>query len=302
MIRSKLLGAFLVLLAVSLLPGARRLEAGIGLPQVMVFEQSWRGVEGKETRWPVALAASSSGEIAVADAYGSRLLVFRRAGVSWTLSKVLSLPGPPVSVAKVEDRYLVALRDGKGVVALEGADFLQRQHPLPKSVVPGPLAAAPGGGLYLYDYGSGREIVLSASGKVERTIDTGPGVSAIATGPDGSLFVAKPVAATIAKYGSSGGLEATWSLPSLGPVPAWPSAVAVTAGGEVLVADRHNGRILVLDANGRPLGQGSRRGYAPGLLRFPSGIAVLPEGGVVVTDEGNGRIQLFQRIQPGQGR
>jgi len=76
----------------------------------------------------------------------------------------------------------------------------------------------------------------------------------------------------------------------------------VTPGGEVLVADRHNGRLLVLDATGRPLGQGSRRGFDPGLLRFPSGIALLPDGGIVVTDEGNGRVELFRRIQPGQGR
>ncbi len=282
--------------------GAPRLGAQSALRPMMVYEQSWRGAKGQETRWPVAVAAASDDELAVADAHGARLLVFRKTGVSWSLFKSIPLTGVPVSIVRAGNRYLVSLRQGQGLVAVEGADLLLRRIALPKGVVPGPLAAA-NGITYLYDYAGGKIVVLSGSdNKVVREMDIGADVDALAAGPAGDLFVARPAAAAISKLGSGGGLEATWTLPRSGPVPAWPSGVAVAPGGQVFVVDRHNGRILVLDASGRPVGQGSREGFDPGLLRFPAGLALLPNGSVAVADEGNGRIQVFRPMQPGQGQ
>lgn len=290
-----------LLVGISVL-GSLRLGAQGALRQMMVYEQSWRGTKGQETRWPVAVAAASDAELAVADARGARLLVFHKTGVSWSLFKSIPLAGVPVSLARAGNRYLLSLRQGQGLVAVEGADLLLRKIALPKGVVPGPLAATKGS-IYLYDYAGGKILVLSGSGdKVVRWIDVGGDVDALAVGLGGDLFVARPAAAAISKLGSGGGLEATWPLPPSAAVPAWPSGIAVAPGGEVLVADRHTGRILVLDAAGRAVGQGSRGGFDPGLLRFPAGLALLPDGSVAVADEGNGRIQIFHLIQPGQGR
>ena len=86
-------------------------------------------------------------------------------------------------------------------------------------------------------------------------------------------------------------------MPGLGPAPAWPVGLIVEDNGEIVVADRHGGRILVLDTSGRWIGSGSRRGWEPGLLRFPSDIARLPDGRIVVADQGNGRIQLLRRLE-----
>jgi len=84
-------------------------------------------------------------------------------------------------------------------------------------------------------------------------------------------------------------------------VPAWPTGLAPEPGGNLLVVDRHVGRVLVLDANGQVSGVGSRKGWEPGLLLFPAGLARLPGGLVVVADEGNGRAQLFRRSAQGTG-
>ena len=84
-------------------------------------------------------------------------------------------------------------------------------------------------------------------------------------------------------------------------MPAWPTGLAAEPGGNLLVVDRHAGRVLVLDANGQVAGVGSRKGWEPGLLLFPAGIARLPGGAVVVADEGNGRAQLFRRSAAGTG-
>ena len=75
--------------------------------------------------------------------------------------------------------------------------------------------------------------------------------------------------------------------------------LAAEPGGNLLVVDRHAGRVLVLDANGQVAGVGARKGWEPGLLLFPAGIARLPGGAVVVADEGNGRAQLFRRSAAG---
>lgn len=302
MIRMSRLAALVIALLCLPVLGPPQLEAQIGLRQVMVFEQSWRGPKGQQTRWPLGVAVASGDELAVAEAHAPRLLVFHRTGVSWSLVKSVPLAGVPVGIARSGDRYLLSLRQGQGLVAAEGADLLLRKIPVPKGVVPGPLAAAANGGFYLYDYASGKVLAFSSDGKVERQIEVGTDVDAIAAGPGGDLFVARPVTAAVSKFGAGGRLQATWSLPPSGPVPAWPSGLAVTPGGELVVADRHNGRLLVLDAAGRAIGLGGREGFDPGLLRFPAGLALLPDGSVVVADEGNGRIQVFRQIQAGQGR
>jgi tripartite motif-containing protein 71 len=65
----------------------------------------------------------------------------------------------------------------------------------------------------------------------------------------------------------------------------------------MVIVDRHGARLVVLDAEGRIEGLGSRRGRDPGLLLFPAGITALPDGRLAVADQGNGRIQIFHRIK-----
>jgi hypothetical protein len=99
---------------------------------------------------------------------------------------------------------------------------------------------------------------------------------------------------TILRYGSQGTVEATWEVPGLEPAPAWPSGLAASDLGDLLVVDRHGGRVLRLDARGRPAGASARRGWDPGLLLFPSAVVLMPDGRIAVADQGNGRVQVFR--------
>lgn len=263
-----------------------------------VFEEVLRGSEDREVRWPVAVAAASADQVAVADAFGARLLLFRRLGAGWQAARRLDLPAAPVDLVRDGERYVVSLRGTGGLLALEGNDLLQRRLPLPEGVVPGALASVPGGGLLVHDRAGGRLLRLASDGRVLGEVSGAGRVTGLAA-TTGGVLAAFGDEGVLRRYDAAGRLEATWPVPTDGPVPPWPAGLAVTAGGQALVADRHNGRVVVLDPAGRPVGFGSRQGWDPGLLRFPADLALLPDGRIAVADQGNGRVQLFRRSGEG---
>jgi DNA-binding beta-propeller fold protein YncE len=291
-------GAMAVLLA-ALAPSA---SAQTGPPRVLSFQDALKGTDEVSLQWPVAVAAASDDEVAVADASGPRLLRFRRVGASWQLDRTVPMGAPPAGLVWDGRRYVASLRQGGGLVAFEGGDLAQRTLPAPRGVVPGPVAVAPGGTLLLYDTEGRRVLRLSAEGTSTAEIPVEGDVTALAATAAGGFFAALGAEGSVRRFDASGKLDVAWSLPAFESVPAWPSGLAVEPGGNVLVVDRHVGRILVLDANGQVAGVGSRQGWEPGLLLFPAGIARLPGGTVLVADEGNGRAQLFRRAEPGAGQ
>lgn len=294
--RSRRSGVVLVVAAILSLafPGEPPLHAQGATSRILTFEEALRGTEDQEVRWPVAVASSGSEELAVADAYGSRVLLFRRLGAGWTVARVVTLPGAPAGLAWSGDRYVVSLRGSGGLMALEGPDLLQRRLGLPQGVVPGALASVPGGGLLVADAAGGRILRLDGAGDVAGEIPVAGRVTGLLS-VAGAVFAAFGEDGAVRRYGSGGSEEAVYELPPDGPVPAWPAGLAATPGGDLLVADRHNGRIVVFDAAGQVTGFGSRKGWDPGLLLFPDGLALLGDGRVAVADQGNGRVQVFRR-------
>jgi len=288
-------GRLVALTTLLLLVTAIPLVAQTRLPRVLVLEDSLHGTEEQEIRRPVALAAASAEEIAVADAHGPRLLLFHKVGVTWQLDQSVPLPGAPVGMAYDGSRYVVSMRARKGLVAFEGPQLLQRRIGLPKDVEPGPLAAWPDGRLLVYDYVGRRALELSSEGLLKAIVEIDGRVTALATRPDGGFFAALGQEATVLRYGASRQLSSVWEIPGVEPVPAWPAALAVELGGDVLIVDRHVSRLLVLDVGGKPVGIGSRRGWERGLLLFPNAIARLGEERFLVSDTGNGRVQIFRR-------
>ncbi len=273
--------------------------AQVGPPRVLAFQDVLKGNDETSLRWPVAVAAASDDEVAVADAFGPRVVRFRRVGVSWQLDRAVSLGGAPVGLAWDGHRYVASLRQGAGLVALEDAALVQRPLPLPRGVVPGPIAALAGGGLLVYDEAGRRVLRLSADGKPAGEVEVAGQVTGLAASASGGFFAALGAAGSVVHVDASGKADATWKLPAAEQVPAWPAGLAVEPGGTLLVADRHLGRLLLLDSLGQVAGVGSRQGWDPGLLLFPAGIARLPGGLVLVADEGNGRAQLFRRTGTG---
>lgn len=273
--------------------------AQINLPNILAWDKSLRGTDEQHLRWPVAVAAASTEEIAVADAFEPKVLLFRKIGISWELDGSASLPAVPVDLIHDGRRYVAAMRGQTRLIALEGPQLLQRRIAIPRDVVPGKIAARPRGGLLLYDSAGGRVLELTAAGDVARDVKIDGHVTALAVATDGGFYAAFGDEAIVQRHHANGEPIARWKLPSRGPVPAWPASMAVEPGEGVAVVDRHGARVLLIDNEGRALGSGSRRGWEPGLLWFPSAITRLPDGRLVVADQGNGRAQIFHRTDRG---
>ncbi len=83
------------------------------------------------------------------------------------------------------------------------------------------------------------------------------------------------------------------------PAATWPpepGALCRSAQGELFVADRANGRVLVLDDELRPAGVLGSPGTGPGRLLEPSAIAVAPDGRTVFVADARARcVQIFAR-------
>lgn len=270
-------------------------------PRILAWVETLRGGEERELRWPVAVAASDDGAIAVADAWMPRVLLFRRVGISWQLDGTASLPAAPIGLTHDGERFVAALREAPYLLALEGPRLASRRMPLPAGVVPGAVASLGGGALLLLDLAGSRVLELAASGVVVRETAIDRRVSALTPLPAGGFLAAVGPEARVLRYDTSWNLQAEWELPGDGAEPAWPAALAVEPGGDALVLDRHTGRILVLDASGQLLGVGSRRGWDPGQLYFPAAMARLRDGQVVVADQGNARAQIFRRTDGAGG-
>lgn len=263
--------------------------------RVLSFLESMKGAEGAELRWPVAVAAASAEDVAVADAFGERLLRFRRVGVSWRLEGTVEMGGTPVALASDGRRYVASLRQGKGLAAFEGPALTRRTLPMPRGVVPGALAAYPDGDLLVYDAAGGRVLRLAGDGTPTTEVSIEGQVTALAVSASGGFFAAVAEKAEVLHFTANGSLASRWALPDFEHVPAWPVGLAAEPGGTLFVVDRHAARLLVLDASGKVVGLGSRRGWEPGLLLSPAGIARLPNGLLLVADQGNGRAQIFRR-------
>lgn len=263
------------------------------------FEETFSGDDEQRLVWPTAVAAGAADEIAVADAAGPSLWIFRNqgAGAGWVRHTSIGLPSAAYGLSCGADRYLLSTRESGRLFAVERAGYALRELTLAPEVTPGALACLPDGGVLVHDLASGRLLILGAGLEVRNSVILPGTVAALAAGPAGGFYATFPQAGEVRRYGANGEELAVAKVPGLVPAPAWPVGLIVEASGEIIVADRHGGRLLVVGTSGGLVGSGSRRGWEPGLLRFPSDIAKLSDGLIAVADQGNGRIQLFRRLE-----
>lgn len=262
------------------------------------------GTKEESLRWPVAVAAGATGELAVADVFGSRLLIFKRIGAGWGIARSLALPEPPAGVASTRDGgYLVSLRGGARLleVAAGGVEpTAPRPARLPDGLRPTAVAVLVDGSWVAWD-AAGDRIVRLRGGAIDLSVDSrGAAVSAFAGDGSGGFWAAFAELGEVAHYDASGRELARLDVPADSPRRAWPSGLAVEPGGRLYVLDRHAGRIVALDGSGTWVGLGARRGNEPGELYYPSGLARLPSGELIVADLGNGRAQLFRPLGGGR--
>ena len=126
----------------------------------------------------------------------------------------------------------------------------------------------------------------------------GPGqfiwVTAIAFGPDGSLYLADENTHRISAFTPEGAFRRGWG--EFGAAPGQlnrPSGIAFAPDGALLVVDSLNHRIQRFDAAGALLSYWGEFGGGPGQFNMPWGITVDAAGAVYVSDWRNDRVQKF---------
>lgn len=264
------------------------------------FSEVLTGDDQHPLRWPTAVAVGGDREIAVADAAGPSLVIFRDRGGAegWVIHSTVELPAPAYSVSCGTDRYILSTRQPGVLLAVTSPDYELRELALASDITPGAATCLSDSAILVHDLSTGRMVVLDRDREAGVALEVTETVAALAPGPAGGFYAALPSVGEVRRYGANGEELQALRVPGLGPAPAWPVGLVVEADGEVVVADRHGGRILILEASGRWSGTGSRRGWEPGLLRFPSDLARFPDGRVVVADQGNGRVQIFRPLEP----
>jgi hypothetical protein len=293
MIRHGLLVAAICLMAVQ--PFAHAAEEA----RLFAWEMIVDSEDSAAVQIPTGVAAGSDSELAVIDVQDNRMTLFQFSGVEWTVKRTVELAGAPLAIAHDGTRYLVSLRGGQGLVAVEGPNHTLRPVSLPVGAVAGALAGISGGGFLVHDTAGHQILHLTREGKAERMTPVQAGVVGLAAASGGGFFVSLPAEGEILTYDATGKLSERWPVPPWAPVPAWPVAM-VQFEGDLIVLDRHGHRLALFDSRNRLQGIGARRGWEPGLLLFPAGLAVFPDGRVVVADQMNGRVQIYKRIEEEQ--
>ncbi len=174
------------------------------------------------------------------------------------------------------------------------------------------------GQVYVLDHRNERVLIFDAEGKPAgsladgllkydvdgkpETSDIQPSAWGLGIGPDGSVYVADTwnhrilkfeEGAEVARVGTFG------SPPSVNEgldLLYGPRDIAVDAAGQVYVTDTGNKRVVVLDADLKPLRAFGGSGNDAGELNEPTGIAIDPVTGIiVVADLWNNRVQTFDK-------
>ncbi len=120
-------------------------------------------------------------------------------------------------------------------------------------------------------------------------------VTAIAFGPDGSLYLADENTHRISRFTSEGEFLGCWGEfgDGFGQMNR-PSGMAFASDGTLVVADALNHRIQRFTADGIPLATWGEYGDGPGQFNMPWGVSVDSGGAVYVSDWRNNRVQKFE--------
>jgi hypothetical protein len=224
-----------------------------------------RGAESADANafvLPVAVAAGSDGRLAVADLGRAAVHLWLPAG-----ERYLRLTGPrdepmrtPVAVA-FDDTNRLFVSDSSGRVYAFGADgaplFTVREAGGKKLLRPTGLAFSPNRKL---------------------------------------LYVVDTLAHTLYAFDAKGGM--VFSAGGRGEEDGrfnFPTHVAWTRAGELVVADSLNFRIQILSEDGKFLAAFGRHGDGSGDFAMPKGLAVDRDGAVYVADNLFDVVQLFDR-------
>jgi len=183
---------------------------------------------------------------------------------------------------------VVLLRGDPALYVFDPSGSLIDQRSLPDIVAGHYVRSTADGRLLLCDFDGHRVFLFAADGSCQRVLGDRdhPRFGApfnhpadAVEAPDGEIFVADGYGnSCVHRFNAQGNLLATWGRPGSGPLEfSTPHAVAIDLAGRLLVGDRENNRVQILDRTGKWLGE-------IGGLHKPMAVEPTLDGGFLVTD------------------
>lgn len=193
-------------------------------------------------------------------------------------------------------RVAVLLRADPTVLVFAPDGELLDRWSLPDVVAGHYIRTSASGRVFLSDFDGHRIFVLNEDGRSERILGARdrPRWGAPFNHPtdavesaDGEIFVSDGYGnSCVHRFAADGTLIATWGKPGTGKLEfSTPHAIAIDRAGRLLVGDRENNRVQILDR------EGHWHGEIRGLFK-PMAVEPTPDGGVLVTDQ-TPRLSLF---------
>jgi sugar lactone lactonase YvrE len=203
---------------------------------------------------------------------------------------------PEASYAGIADvtvmssgQVAVLRRSDPAILIFEPDGFLADTWSMPDLVAGHYIRACSSGRLLLSDFDGHRIFVLTEDGHCERILGdrdrprfgqpfNHPADAVEA--PNGEIFVADGYGnSCVHRFAPDGTWIATWGRPGRGTLEfSTPHAIAIDRAGRLLVGDRENNRVQILDRSGRWMGE-------IGGLYKPMAVEPTPDGGVLITDQ-----------------
>jgi DNA-binding beta-propeller fold protein YncE len=257
---------------------------------------------------PFAVAYGPAGEMYVVDWFNDRIQKFNPDGsfaTQWGTygSKTGSFIFP---------RGVVVTPDGSTVVVTNSEDnridlftstgsFKKSIKPVGTALMrPHQTALVSDGSYWVADTDNNRVLHLDAAGNVLRTITNGGALKSpqgVAVDGAGNVYVSDNGNNAVEKYSATtGALEATLATAGTGSTNVTgPVELTIdVAGGNLMIADSGNSRVVVLTLAGAAVATFGSAGTGNGQFTTPHAVAVNPASGeIAVADFGNNRISIW---------
>lgn len=295
----------------NLVQGPEDLDIRRSLPRRL-----WSRLTGEETaamQRPHGLTLDSAGRLYVVDKLLRRVQVFDRQGESYRQIPAGGKPLlSPIDVAVDERRGRIFVSDAEdGSVRVFGQDG-QAMSEIKRGLLARPTGLAvnrQSDELLVIDSEHASLLRFSLEDLQPLGIIGHQGNSAglfnaptaVAAGPDGSIYVVDTLNHRIQIFSATGRFLRTFG--AAGDAPGYfsrPKGVAIDAGGNIHVVDALFDNVQVFDGEGRLLMSYGSPGSEPGHFWLPSGIAGDGRGRMYVSDSYNRRIQVFQILDTGE--
>ena len=256
-------------------------------------------------RAPEGVACTDNGNVVVADSGNGRLLLFTYKDAAFRQVVEVKIPqlGRPVRVQIDSHGDVLSLDQRARRISRVGAGgefkgYLEpARMPAARGFQPVAFKLDKADNVFLLDVASSRVVVVNAAGAFQRQLPLPRGSFVdVAVDAQGIIYAVDAVGAVVWSAGKKDIAFTALSKP-LKDYASFPSYLAVTERGLLLVVDSHGNGLLVLGPDGSYLGRQLSIGWSAGLLYYPGQICVDTKGDVFVADRNNNRVQAFTPVK-----